>query len=119
MVVRLPEAVRRNPAELPDLPIVTPAGYTVSLDEVARISEATGDATILHRGKVRVAEVGANISYGSLTTARQAIDAALAEQGLPDGVEMLWAGNAENQDERSPALLCAKNSFCACTEPDE
>ncbi len=64
-----------------------------------------GEPTILHSEKLRVVQITANIAGGSLTEARAAIDAGLADLVVPEGVEVKYGGDAEMQDESFKSIF--------------
>jgi len=105
VVLRLPEDQRQDPDRLADLPVATPKGYTVPLDEIATIESTLGDSEIQRRAKMRKAAISANTSSISMSEARVLIDQAILENPLPEDVKLLWAGDAEMQDESFAAIF--------------
>lgn len=65
VVVRLAEESRRDPEQLGDLALVTPAGATVALRDVADIEIGRGLSTIERRDRRRVVTVTAELSGGA------------------------------------------------------
>ena len=105
VVVKYADRDRRNPDFLPDLPVIAPGGSVVPLAEVATLTRAVGDPTILHTEKLRLVEVTANLSGTTLTEARRLIDERLAGLDLPEGVTVQYGGSAERQDESFAAIF--------------
>ncbi|MGD9546457.1 MAG: efflux RND transporter permease subunit [Candidatus Krumholzibacteriia bacterium] len=105
VVVKYAAENRGDPDYLPDLPVLTPAGATVPLAEVADLVPSVGEPTILHSEKQRVVNISANIATGSLSQNRRAIDAGVAELEIPDGVVVKYGGDAEMQDESFAAIF--------------
>jgi len=105
VVVQFASEYRHDQALLGDLPLTTPAGYTVPLSDIAVFESGMGSPAILHYDKQRMIELGANIAEGSLSEKRRVIDAGLAALDLPDGVTVEYGGDAEMQDESFAAIF--------------
>jgi HAE1 family hydrophobic/amphiphilic exporter-1 len=105
VVVKFDEADRRDPAYLDNLPVTTPSGAVVPLGDIAVLTETVGDPTILHSEKLRVVEITGNIAEGSLSGIRSLIDEQVAQLTVPDGVEIKYGGDAEDQDESFQAIF--------------
>lgn len=105
VVVQFAAANRHDPAQLGDLPLATPGGFTTPLADVATIEEDIGEGTILHTDKQRVIEIGANIAKGNLGEKRRKIDAGLSKLEFPPSVTIQYGGYAEIQDESFAAIF--------------
>lgn len=68
VVVVLPEALRRQPQHLKDLPIQAPTGEMLRLQDVATIAQVSGRYMIQHRGAQRLQTVTANVTGRDLTS---------------------------------------------------
>ncbi|HWO56085.1 MAG TPA: efflux RND transporter permease subunit [bacterium] len=96
VVVRYPERLRAERERLGDLPVVTPAGHTIRLADVARVQFDLGPSLVRRENVQRVAMLTANIEgadlAGTVERARAAIDADIA---LPPGYHIRFGGQFE------------------------
>lgn len=98
VVVRLPEAERRDPALLRTLLLDTPDGSHVPLEQVADIGEHEGAMNISREAGRKVASIGVFIrgrDMGSIVTDMQ--EKVAKKIQLPKGYYMEWGGEFENQ----------------------
>jgi HAE1 family hydrophobic/amphiphilic exporter-1 len=107
ILVKYPEADRRDPALIADIPLPSRAGFTVPLSDIGELTLQTGDADINRKDKQRLVEVSANIATGSLSEARSAIDAELEKIEIPPEVTVRYGGYAEIQDESFASIFTA------------
>lgn len=70
VIVRYPEAVRRDLSNLYDLPVSLPSGPIVPFSSVAQGSFAPGAATIERQNRRRVLRVGADVAGGNEAVAQ-------------------------------------------------
>ena len=105
VVVKFAEDARKDPAYLNDLPVAAGGGTTVPLSELVSLEEGVGDPTILHSEKLRLVEVTANLSTISLSGAVASIDELLADLEVPEGVEVKYGGDVEQQAESFAAIF--------------
>jgi len=68
VVVVLPEAQRRQPDDVRNLPITTPAGVLLTLQDIAEIKQVSGRYMILHAGAQRLQTVTCNVTGRDLTS---------------------------------------------------
>ncbi len=68
VVVVLPEAQRRQPDDVRNLPIRTPSGVMLRLKDVADVQQVSGRYMILHSGAQRLQTVTCNVSDRDLTS---------------------------------------------------
>ncbi|MDC8785004.1 efflux RND transporter permease subunit [Roseateles koreensis] len=98
VTVRLPEA-HRALSELARTPISLPAGGTVQLGAVASIRETSGAMNIAREAGQRTMAIGIFIKgrdMGSVVAdMKQRVDAHVQ---LPDGYQITWSGEFENQE---------------------
>ncbi len=106
VLVRLPDALRRDAVTLGALPLTGARGERVPLSRVARISEARAPEAINHENAVRRLVVQANVrgrDVGSFVAeARPRVARAVT---LPEGYRLEWGGQFENQDRAMNRLL--------------
>jgi cobalt-zinc-cadmium resistance protein CzcA len=96
VVVRLPQAMRDDPATLAALPIVSSTGVTVPLSSVASIQVSEGPNQISRNNGSRRVVVQANVRGrdlgGFVADAQRQVETI----ALPTGVRLDWGGQFEN-----------------------
>jgi CzcA family heavy metal efflux pump len=96
VVVRFPEALRRDRERLPALPVTTPAGDVLRLDQVADLRFDLGPSMIRREDVQRVAMLTANVAgrdlAGTVERAREEVAAAI---DLPPGYLVTFGGQFE------------------------
>ena len=102
--VKYAEADRRDPAFIQDMPMPARSS-AVPLSEVGVLEFRSGDAQILRKSKQRMIQVTANIAAGSLSEARQVVDAEVAKIEVPRSVTVRYGGAAEIQDESFASIF--------------
>jgi cobalt-zinc-cadmium resistance protein CzcA len=98
LLLRGEEALRRSAADLARVPIALPQGGTVLLSQVADIREEEGAVQVIREQGSRFATVLANVrgrDTGGFVAEAQA--AVAARVRLPQGYEIAWGGQFENQ----------------------
>ena len=110
VVVRFPERLRSDRERLGDLPVTTPGGDVLRLDQVADVRFDLGPSMIRREDVQRVAMLTANVAgadlAGTVERARRAVDAAL---DLPAGYLVTFGGQFEEatRSARNLAVLAA------------
>ena len=98
IVVRFPDATRRDATALQRLTIRAPGGEVVPLSAVAEITTTTGPELIGHEDAQRRALVLSNVRGRDLGGFVEEVRARVAnEVTLPSGVFLEWGGQYENQ----------------------
>lgn len=96
VVVRLPEAIRVDPAQLQRLPVALPGGGFVPLAEVARVERTSGPNQISRDNGKRRVVVTANVRGrdlgGFVTEAQAAVESKVK---LPPAYYLVWGGTFE------------------------
>lgn len=96
VVVRYPEALREDPQTLGKLPVTTPEGRMLSLDQVADVRYDLGPSLLRRENVQRVAMVTANVAgvdlAGVVERAQDAVDEAI---DLPPGYVVTFGGQFE------------------------
>jgi len=110
VIVKLPEAVREDPASLESLLVTLPGGDRVPLGTLAVLREGPGPVTIVRDRRERTVNVVADVDRDA-TTAREvtaALEAPLAElRGRYDGYRFEVRGDAEDTQETLDSLYRA------------
>ncbi len=99
VVLRLPADYRRDIADLQNLLVPSPAGYSVPLAELADIRQVEAFARINRQDSQRRILVECNVrgrDIGSFIAEAQARIAPI-EDTLPEGSRLVWGGEFENQ----------------------
>jgi len=105
LVVRGEEALRRSAADLSRLQIALPGGGTVLLSQVADIREEEGAVQVIREQAQRFATVLTNVRGRDIGGFVAEAQAAVAERvRMPQGYEIVWGGQFENQ-QRAMARL--------------
>ncbi len=106
--VSLVESARQNLEVLENMPVPTSTGHTVPLKAVADVSFGQGPAAVRRYNQSRRMMINADLANGAaLGDATTAIKALQVAKNLPLGVRLVWAGNAEFQDELFNNFLLA------------
>ncbi|MFN3447123.1 MAG: efflux RND transporter permease subunit [Roseococcus sp.] len=98
LLLRGEEALRRSASDLARVPIALPQGGTVLLSQVADIREEEGAVQVIREQGSRFATVLSNVrgrDTGGFVAEAQA--AVAARVRLPQGYEIVWGGQFENQ----------------------
>ncbi len=105
LVLRGPAALRASPADFEALRLSLPGGGSVPLAEVARVSRVDGPVKVDRENARRYVVVQSNVSgrdlVGFVEDARAAVARGVT---LPDGYQLGWGGQFENQ-QRAAARL--------------
>jgi cobalt-zinc-cadmium resistance protein CzcA len=106
VVVRFPDAVRRDAGSIGAITIEAPGGERVPLSRLAAIRIAATPETISHENAERRLVVQSNVrgrDVGSFVAeARERIDASVT---LPSGYYITWGGQFENQERATARLV--------------
>ena len=106
--VRMPEAARRDLANIANLPVPTASGGSVPLSRVAEISFGSGPTTIQRYNQSRRIFVGADLAPGVVKSeATNAINALPIMKKLPKGISNTAFGSDAWQQEMLDNLMIA------------
>ncbi len=98
--VRLPEAARRNIANIANLPVPTATGDAVPLSRIAEITFGSGPTTIQRYNQQRRVFIGADLAPGVVKSdATKAIDKLPIMKHLPTGISNTAFGSDRWQQE--------------------
>jgi cobalt-zinc-cadmium resistance protein CzcA len=106
VVLRFPEAVRRDSQTIGQLLLTAPAGERVPLSSVTRVAEIQGPEAINHESAERRLVVQTNVrgrDIGSFVAEAQREVAARVQ--LPPGYHLAWGGQFENQERAMRRLM--------------
>ncbi len=95
IVLRLPRALRSDPARLERLPLMGREGQMVQLGELGGFERRVRDQTIYHKNQGRVVYVTAEMAGRGPAYAVFGIQKALRENPLPPGIRVDWLGEGE------------------------
>jgi HAE1 family hydrophobic/amphiphilic exporter-1 len=105
--VRLAEKFRDSEQELAQIIINPSSPSPLPLSAVATISREIGPSEITRIGQQRVAVISANLAYGDVEQAGQAVQQILAAQQLPYGVSAAVVGQSEELERSYNSLVIA------------
>ncbi|MBE0537223.1 MAG: efflux RND transporter permease subunit [Phycisphaerae bacterium] len=107
VVVRLPADYRRSIADLENLLVASPLGYSVPLGDLTDIRQVDAYARINRQDAQRRLLVECNVrgrDIGSFVAEAQD-KLAPVEAGLPQGCRLVWGGQFENQQRAMSRLM--------------
>ncbi|MBN2716113.1 MAG: efflux RND transporter permease subunit [Deltaproteobacteria bacterium] len=115
ILVRFPEDKRSSVEELKRMPVITPAGKTLQLQDVADVTETLGPTTVEREDQYRISTLECFLKDGysddqgqyhnkDLSASIASVDRLLASQSWPDGFSYNIGGNAEDFQESFAAL---------------
>ncbi len=96
--VRLPDAVRFDPARIAQIPLAA-HGATIALAAVAQVSQPIGPAALLRENQRPVVILSAGVRGADLDGAAEAVRKKLADLPLPPGFQLEVGGQAEGARE--------------------
>ncbi|MDZ7901867.1 MAG: efflux RND transporter permease subunit [Rheinheimera sp.] len=105
--VRLAEQFRDSEQELAQIIINPSSPSPLPLSAVATISREIGPSEITRIGQQRVAVISANLAYGDVEQAGQAVKQILAAQQWPYGVSATIVGQSEELERSYNSLVIA------------
>ncbi|MBU4572994.1 MAG: efflux RND transporter permease subunit, partial [Proteobacteria bacterium] len=91
----LPRLARSSPEDLSQLPLATAQGGSVPLGELGSFQRMDSEQPVMHKDLRPVVLVYSELAGRSPATAIMDMEARLAEQKLPSGVEVSWDGEGE------------------------
>ncbi|SPB14125.1 cation transporter [Caballeronia novacaledonica] len=105
ILLRGPDRVRLSPAEFESLSVVTPKGYSVPLQAVAKLQRDAGPVKVDREMGSRYSVVIANVSGRDLVGFVEDAKAQVARDvKLPEGYRISWGGQFENQQRAASRL---------------
>ena len=106
ITVILDPKLRDNVVEVARLPLKTPEGTNVRLEQIADVYQASGRYQVLHQGAQRVQSITANVAGRDVVSFVKDAKARVAEKvTLPAGTFLEFAGAAEAQSRSQRDLL--------------
>ncbi len=106
--VQIEENARTDLSLIRQLRLNNAAGQSVPLMSVADVTFGRGPSSVDRYDRYRRAVIGVDLAQGlALSEARDAFLAVVKEQGLPAGVSLQAAGDAEIQDEVASGFITA------------
>jgi len=97
--VRLRQPDRADVRDILTTPVRVSSGGLVRTENVAAVTRERGPLEIQRKDQGRIVNVTGNVYQRSLGDVAADIEAAIAEMDIPDGVEVVMAGQAEEQRE--------------------
>ncbi|WP_218082792.1 efflux RND transporter permease subunit [Anthocerotibacter panamensis] len=103
--VRLLDQVRRDPAQLAQVPIVSSSGTTLPLSAMATVTPRTGEGEITRENQQRYVSLAANLEGRDLGSVVQDIQQRVKDFTLPAGYTLTVGGLYASQQEAFGQLL--------------
>jgi len=98
VVVRLQEDQRRDIATIGKIPVETPRGFRVPLEDVAKLSIGSGSMNIAHESGKRLNAIGVFLRGRDMGSAVEEMQQRVKQNvTLPQGYYLQWGGEFENQ----------------------
>jgi HAE1 family hydrophobic/amphiphilic exporter-1 len=104
IVVQLNDFERRNPDDVKNISFVNQQGQLIRLDQFAEVTAGIGPSQLERTDRMTSVKVEAGLRGRQIGEVGPEIDAALAEAGIPDGVEVTWIGESTRQDDAFGAI---------------
>ncbi|MBR9822294.1 MAG: efflux RND transporter permease subunit [Rhodobacteraceae bacterium] len=114
VVLRLPEALRRDPAALGALPVARSGDSTLRLDQLTREVAGLGPARIDREARSRVITITAGLDGRVLGDVLAEIESGLAGLDLPEGIETGTGGDAEELGDTVASMAMALGMAVVC-----
>ncbi len=105
--VRADESARDQIDDIAALIVNPDSPHPIALGAVARIEQSIGPATITRIDQERVAQISADLAFGSLSEGVAAAQASLAREPLPAGMRLRFGGQSEEMAHSSHSLKIA------------
>ena len=105
--IALDEFDRRNKTDVENISFTNRAGQLIKLSQVANITESESPATLTRYNKLPSVTITGNLIGKTIGTFGEEIKARLAKTRIPNGVDIVYAGDMENQSESFSSLLIA------------
>lgn len=101
------DAARSSPDQLGAIPLMGEGGTLIRVDQVATLVRGAGPARILRVDRQRAIEVTANVAGRSLGDVTRDVRAATSQIPLPEGCQIAFAGQVQQQESAFSSLLQA------------
>ena len=106
--IQLTEVSRTDVQRIEQLRVTSTSGKSIPLTAVAEVSFSQGPSTITRYDRQRSAKIGSDLARGmALSDGREQFLKTVENIGLPAGVTLQAAGDAEVQDEVAQAFVTA------------
>ena len=103
----LDEFNKKDKSDLENMPLISVTGNIVKLKQFATITEQQGPSTLTRYNKLPSVTITGQVAGKTIGTIGEEIQAELAKIEKPIGVDVVYAGDMENQSESFGSLLIA------------
>ncbi len=103
----LDEFNKKDKADLENMPLISASGNIVKLKQIATITEQKGASMLSRYNKLSSVTITGQLAGKTIGTVGEEIRQKLAEIDKPIGVDVVYAGDLENQTESFGSLLIA------------
>lgn len=98
---------RQSKSDLENIGFSSRAGQLIKLSQVAEIRESESPSGLTRYNKIPSVSVTSNIIGKTIGTAGEEIQARLAQTRIPEGVDVVYAGEMEQQTESFASMIVA------------
>ena len=105
--ISLDEFDRKSKADIQNIAFINRAGQLVRLSEVANIKENESPATLNRYNKLPSVSITGNLLGKTIGTVGEEIQTRLAKTRMPQGVDIVYAGDMEQQTKSFSSMLVA------------
>ena len=105
--IALDEFDRRNKNDVQNISFTNRAGQLIKLSQVADINESESPSTLTRYNKLPSVTITGNLVGKTIGTLSEEIKAKLAETNMPKGVDIVYAGDMEQQSDSFGSMLVA------------
>ena len=103
----LDEFNKRDKADLENMPLISATGNKIKLKQIATITEQKGPSTLTRYNKLSSVTITGQLAGKTIGTVGEEIQQKLAKTDKPIGVDIVYAGDMENQSDSFGSLLIA------------
>lgn len=105
--IALDEFDRKNKSDVENIAFTNRAGQLIKLSQVAEISESESPSTLTRYNKLPAVSITGNLIGKTIGTVGKEIKAQLAKTTMPDGVDIVYAGDMEQQSKSFGSMFIA------------
>lgn len=105
--ISLDEFDKHSKSDVENLSFMSRSGQLVKLSQVATITESESPATLTRFNKLPAVSITGNLVGKTIGTVGKEIKERLAKTGVPEGVDIYYAGDMEQQTKSFGSLLVA------------
>jgi HAE1 family hydrophobic/amphiphilic exporter-1 len=105
--IALDEFNRKSKTDIENIAFLNRSGQVIKLSQVASITEGESPSVLNRYNKLPAINVKCNLTGVAVGTIGKNLKDRLAKIGIPDGVEVIYAGDLQNQKESFSGMMVA------------